>query len=73
MMIAEKIAKPYGYWADLAVQRKFLDKLGIELGIKSLDDWHGVTVQEVYARGGSGLLCRYKNSLINALRAKYQH
>lgn len=37
----------------------------------ALDDWNGVTVKQVLAFGGAGLLFRYQNSLMDVLSAMY--
>ena len=36
---------PNGYWKDLNNQRKFLEQVAIEVGIKNLDDWYNVSLQ----------------------------
>lgn len=40
------------YWKEDSNVRQFLDHLTKELGIVHLDDWYGVSVQEVKDMGG---------------------
>jgi hypothetical protein len=54
---------PFHYWKDTTHQRLFLESIAKSLGVKTLDDWANVTVQQVRDRGGSGVLSKHGFSL----------
>jgi hypothetical protein len=61
---------PKGYWTEEA-QREALEKLGREqLGVKELDDWYSVPVENVKL---SFVGNYYKGSLFAALKRLYPH
>jgi hypothetical protein len=60
-----------GYWEDIQNQRDFMNRLGLDLNIKEMNDWYDVTVVDVIDRGGSGILNKHGNSLISILIAVY--
>src|SRR5690606_12641352 len=39
---------PQGYWTDVNTQRLALEKLGKQLGVKTLDDWYKMEAVNVY-------------------------
>lgn len=47
-----QFVKPLGYWNSLKNQRDFLEKVGKELNIKTLDDWYEKNVSDVTEKGG---------------------
>jgi hypothetical protein len=51
--------KARGYWNDPINQREFLDNLGKEFGFKCLDDWYIISIKQIMAKGGGGLLDKY--------------
>src|SRR4051812_9121245 len=59
------------YWKDIKNQRKFLEKLGAQLKIRTLDDWNQIKIKDVIDNGGSGLLSHYGGSLQKALKFIY--
>jgi hypothetical protein len=38
---------PNNYWADTNTQRDALEKLGVQLGVKQLDDWYNISGKNV--------------------------
>lgn len=43
------------------------------IGYSAMSEWNGVTVKQVYAHGGCGLLLKYDGSLVKALAAMYPY
>jgi hypothetical protein len=63
---------PTGFWQNAENRRKYFDWLSSKLGLKTMDDWYSVTVAEVYANRGSGLLSNiFNNTLSDALLDAY--
>eukprot|EP01027_Heterolobosea_sp_BB2_P007022 GEZU01010507.1.p2 GENE.GEZU01010507.1~~GEZU01010507.1.p2 ORF type:complete len:164 (-),score=41.19 GEZU01010507.1:491-982(-) len=65
-----------GFWRnDMSNHRLFMDWAGEQLGIRDLDDWYSITVEDVVGKlaGGSSLLREYGNSLQRVLSAVYPH
>lgn len=62
---------PKGYWNSKEKQRKFLDDVAEELGIKRPSDWSKVRNCDIEQRGGRTLLKIHNWSLFNALRSVY--
>jgi len=61
-----------GVWERSDVQRHFFDWLGSTLGLKSMDDWHSITKQQIIDNGGKTLLEeKFDGSLPKALLAVY--
>lgn len=60
-----------GYWQSVDNQRKLMDKIGEELGVKVLDDWYKVSTQEVLSRRASFVTNIYHGSLSNTLKQLY--
>src|SRR5687768_12088707 len=52
-------------------ERNELQILGEKLGIKTIDNWYGITHKHVFDIGGRVLLSRHNNSLQNALQSIY--
>ena len=63
--------KPRKFWEETRNQKKFFDKLYVQLGHKTMDDWYNVTVDEFYKYGGGGLLGGFNNSPSLALQCIY--
>src|SRR5438128_2224085 len=59
---------PRGYWNDEDNQRNYLDKIGRELGVKEMDDWYNVSVDEVKRKAS---FISYYDSLFDALQKLY--
>jgi hypothetical protein len=51
--------------------RRCLDELGIELGIKHLEDWINVRWKDIAQKGGSALVNKYGGSLFKMLNSIY--
>jgi hypothetical protein len=51
--------------------REFMDALGEVLGISHLDDWYGVTKEDIINAGGRSLLEEYGGSGSKLLKAAY--
>lgn len=58
------------FWSSITNQRKFMDKLFIELNLKTLDDWTQVNRTQIIKYGGMGLFNEY-NNLFEALKQIY--
>jgi hypothetical protein len=66
--------RPLGYWNNLENQRKFLEEVAPSLGVKTLEDWNKITVNQFRQIGGSSgtrLLQIYGNSLDKILKTLY--
>lgn len=63
--------RPKGHWLSAENRREFLDQVAREFGVEQVEDWKKVTQRQVIAKGGSGLVSRYKGSLLAALRDTY--
>src|SRR5689334_19568157 len=51
--------------------REIFDRIGEQLGHKSMDDWYNVSVEEFSNHGGTQVLTCYKRSLSKALQTVY--
>ncbi len=56
---------------DIVQQRTFLEQIGKKLSIKKPEDWYSITNIAVLKEGGSDLLSKYNDSLINILTTIY--
>ncbi len=56
---------------DIIDQRIFLENLGKKLNIYNMERWYTVTHPMLMKHGGSELLFKYNDSLINLLKAVY--
>ncbi len=66
-----KANKPQGYWADVTVQRTFMEDLAKKLNIGDKEGWQTITGYTMYQHGAAGLLARYNNSMPKLLAAMY--
>jgi hypothetical protein len=55
---------PRGFWSSVDNQRLYLDWIGKEMNITSMQDWEKATSREIETRGGYSLLEYYGGSLI---------
>jgi hypothetical protein len=62
---------PARYWDNIEHQKKFLDWVGKELGVKDLPDWYVITNDIISNYGGSGILAKYGKSPSKMLQAIY--
>lgn len=62
---------PTGYWDVVENQRKFLDEIGLELGISGKDGWYKVISTDIVKCGGSSLLHKYGGSMSKMLQNVY--
>jgi hypothetical protein len=62
---------PPSYWSKKENIKLFMDWLGYELGFKELRDWYGITVKQIAAKGGAGLLNTFGNSTHKLLQSVY--
>jgi hypothetical protein len=60
---------PKDFWNDKKVHQEYLLWLEAQLGIKELDDWYGISIEQIADKGGSSLLQQYGDSLYNLLCA----
>ena len=66
-------AKQRNYWTSIETQRNFMDGLGEKLGLRSLDDWYGVSTSQLLPLGADTLLLQYERSLSKLLNSVYPH
>ena len=57
--------------SDVAVQRQILDNVGSKLGIHKMEDWYHVTSKKIVENGGTQVLSKHRNSLIETLKTIY--
>lgn len=62
---------PKGFWDDKTNQRKFLDGLSKELGIKEVKDWNNITVSQMRPKSGDIILKKYGNNIKRMLKEVY--
>lgn len=63
-------AVPEGFWETQENQKRYFEWLFRKLELKNMEDWYDVTVADVRANRGSGLLANYhSNTLSLALEA----
>jgi hypothetical protein len=69
----EHCPSPRGYWRDPLHRRAFFDWFlrSVLQASSDLSAFYNVRVQQVREAGGAGLLGKYRNSLMDALRATY--
>jgi hypothetical protein len=60
-------------WEDKSSVNDFVRGLYKQLGLKSMDDWYGVTKRQILQNRGGSLLLKYENSLPNLLRSVYSN
>ena len=61
-----------GFWKDLSNCRMFLDWLGQQLGVKSMDDWYNITKDTMIQKGAGSLLRKYDSSPAKMLTSVYK-
>jgi len=59
---------PAGYWDSRENRRSFLEGVAGQLGLRSMEDWRGVTNRQLQELGGGRLLNLYSGSLYAALK-----
>eukprot|EP01126_Amoeba_proteus_P038707 TRINITY_DN4047_c0_g4_i1.p1 TRINITY_DN4047_c0_g4~~TRINITY_DN4047_c0_g4_i1.p1 ORF type:complete len:306 (-),score=60.62 TRINITY_DN4047_c0_g4_i1:95-1012(-) len=66
---------PHRYWETVENRHFFFIHVAQDVfKIRSLEEWYGVSVEDIYKHGGGHMLATYYNSsLINALREIYSH
>lgn len=62
---------PKGFWDDKKNQRKFLDGLSKELGIKEAKDWNNISISQIRAKSGDIILKKYGNNIKRMLKEVY--
>jgi hypothetical protein len=64
--------KPHSHWKSKKNQRKLLDRIAEQLGIRCQEDWYTITGKEVMELGASSIMSSYyNNSLMTTLQAVY--
>eukprot|EP01126_Amoeba_proteus_P018019 TRINITY_DN1895_c0_g2_i4.p1 TRINITY_DN1895_c0_g2~~TRINITY_DN1895_c0_g2_i4.p1 ORF type:complete len:406 (-),score=71.79 TRINITY_DN1895_c0_g2_i4:1126-2343(-) len=59
---------PQGYWNSSQNRRDFLNWIGIEIGVSSLDDWYTIKQKDIYKKYRlGGMLSHHRGSLVVAL------
>jgi hypothetical protein len=59
------------YWTSIENQKEKMDEIGIELGVKHLDDWYKVSRSMVYSK--APFVLEHYGSLFTALKEIYPH
>lgn len=59
---------PQGFWRDIDNRRQYLDWLAGQLGVRTTDQWYGVTTQQMIEHHGHTLLATKGYSILNVLR-----
>lgn len=62
---------PANWWGDLEHQREWFSQIGQQLGIQKTEDWYKVRLEDLEKLGGLGLLKRYNQSVLAALKAVF--
>lgn len=62
---------PRKYWRNPENVRKFLDGLKTKLGIQTEEDWYRLSLDQIRANGGAGVLKSYSNSIVQLLQTAY--
>jgi hypothetical protein len=61
---------PDGYWRNIKNCREFLEGIAPDVGVKDIDDWYQVTIEDVSNAGGTTMIHSvYSGSLRNALES----
>ena len=68
-----KKKKEKGFWRVHNVQLKYMEKLFINLNLKSLDDWKKVTKEKFLLNDGLGILAFHRFNRKNLLKFVYPH
>lgn len=58
---------PRNYWNNVENQRRFVDWVGNQLGVKEMSDWYKYTLQQFTSFGSSGLIYNHYNSSLYLL------
>jgi len=69
--ISKFTRRPANFWSSLANQKKFMDDLGKEIGIRDLDGWYSMTMRTMLPLGAGSILALYSNSLSQLLATVY--
>jgi len=62
------VRKGRGHWDSVGNRRQFLEQFARERGITDASGWRSVSCKDIEQGGGSGLLNKYKGSLLAALQ-----
>jgi hypothetical protein len=62
---------PHQYWDSFKNHVEFFTRLSKKLGFTTLDDWYGISSNQICKNGGVTLLERYKGSPLKALEAVF--
>jgi len=62
---------PAAHWQEHENRRKFVESLAEELGLERPEDWKRVSMRDVQARGGAGLLAFHGQDMVALLRDAY--
>ena len=63
---------PRRYWDIEENRRDFVERFAIKKGITDLEGWKDVTVDDIRAAGGNGLLQKYSYSVFKLLQSVYK-
>lgn len=63
--------KEPGYWNSKENQRLFLETVAKKFNIHSPLEWSKVRVHQIYALGGTSLLCKHNGNLLSALKYSF--
>lgn len=59
------------FWESIENQKEYLEWLRTKTGVKDMEDWYDVTLQQITEHGGAPLLAKYNNSIGHVLTAIY--
>jgi hypothetical protein len=60
-------------WDDVELQREFMEWVAKQLGLKNMEDWYNVEIDQISKMGGRALLSCYGYSLASILDKIYPH
>jgi hypothetical protein len=64
-------AAPNAFWESVANRRRFMDWASVQLGVKSMEDWERITIDQISKVGGRTMLHYHNNSLATCLADLY--
>lgn len=66
------VRSPRSHWQSMENRRKFFDQLAVTLNLKNPSDWGKISLKQICAMGGAGILYYYKNSVFYCLQSIYK-
>lgn len=69
--ISDRIRVPRNFWENQENVFQFMEKIKEEFRIESEEDWYRISLAQIKAREGKGLLKKYSHSLLRLLQVAY--